>query len=55
MDVTDTVLAAVTGSAVLICIIGSFIASVCCVRKYAILRQTQVYRQRLSTEDELIT
>jgi hypothetical protein len=57
MDVTDTVLAAVTGGAVLICVIGSFIASVCCVRKYVILRQTQPYmhRQRLSTEDELIT
>jgi len=55
MDVTDTVLAAVTGSAVFVCFIGCCIASVCCVRKYAILRQTQVYRQRLSTEDELIT
>jgi hypothetical protein len=55
MDVTDIVLAAVTGGVVIICCIGTIVASVCCVRKYALLRQLPVHRQRLSTEDELIT
>lgn len=56
MDVTDIVLAAVTGGVVLICCIGTLLSSACYVRKYVILRQTQlqVNRQRLSTEDDLI-
>jgi hypothetical protein len=56
MDVTDIVLAAVTGGVVLICCIGTLLTSACYIRKYVILRQTQlqVNRQRLSTEDDLI-
>lgn len=52
MDVTDTVLAAVTAVVALMCCAGTLLGSVCCVRKYVILRQN--YRQRLSTEEEFV-
>lgn len=56
MDVTDTVLAAVTGGVVLLCCACTLISALC-ARKYVVLRQTtysHVPRERLSTDEELI-
>jgi hypothetical protein len=56
MDVTDTVLAAVTGGVTLLCC-ACVLISALCARKYVVLRQTTytpVHRERLSTEEELI-
>jgi len=55
-DLTDTVLAAVTGGVTLLCC-ACVLISALCARKYVILRQTTytpVHRERLSTEEELI-
>jgi hypothetical protein len=56
MDVTDTVLAAVTGGVTLLCCACVLITALC-ARKYAVLGQstyTPVHRERLSTDEELI-
>ncbi len=54
MDVTDTILAGVTGGVVLLCC-ACVLISALCTRKYVILRQTTYpYRERIFTEDELI-
>lgn len=56
MDVTDTVLAAVTGGVTLLCC-ACVLISALCARKYIVLRQTtysHVPRERLSTDEELI-
>jgi len=58
MDVTDTVLAAVTGGVTLLCCACVLIAALC-ARKYAVLRQTTyvpmpMHRERLSTDEDVI-
>jgi len=56
MDITDTVLAAVTAGVTLLCCACVLITALC-ARKYAVLRQTSyvhVPRERMSTDEELI-
>lgn len=56
MDVTDTVLAAVTAGVTLLCC-ACVLVTALCARKYAVLRQSTyipVHRERLSTDEELI-
>jgi hypothetical protein len=56
MDITDTVLAAVTGGVTLLCC-ACVVVTALCARKYTVLRQstyTPVHRERLSTDEELI-